>query len=806
MYCDRCGSENREGAEFCSTCGSKLTSVSETGVSGTREADDRFRTDSGSDYIERFKDIVSDRYTILQELGRGGMAIVFLAVDRRLERKVALKLLPKEFSHDTHLAQRFMREAKISAQLSHPSIIQIHDVDKRDEFTYYSMSYIEGLSLAAILKNSGPLDPRTIARIGIHICFALQHAHEKGVIHRDIKPENILINKKKMPIVVDFGIAKARSSSQLSQTGMLIGTPQYMSPEQIRGGKVDERSDIYSMGGLLYEMAVGVPPFKGLDTTALMYHQVHVTPPAPHEINKHIPKPLSEVIMKALAKDPQNRPRSAMELGKMLHDAVLSESPVDSGTTAPSRILRKDETSGNAGPQADTPKIDQTYIMPAAPVSKKRAEPALDSGSGTRFIKKKSEEPVKPESPKEKKTKKGIPVLPLGLIIFGIVAMSMFGVLPFLKRSSKTPEIPPTAVGTLKQGQPENIRVPSATERDAISNRQNLQEQKAQKTETPVTLSPVQPSVKEGIRSQARLKTPEPQKIAQTERELPEHVEVNEPEHTPAVKNRALSDEKITVDEKKPLALRVTPEIPPEKKLSEPEFPPQKQPVSIQWAKIPGGTFEMGDFIGDLPQQLMCQPVHPITVSSFELSRYEITVEQYAAFLHAAGHPEPPEWEAQLLHPERPVIFVSWFDADAFARWASARLPTEAEWEYAARGGLSRQKYPWGSDPPDNRANYGNPWGKDGELWTTYLMKPGMFPPNRFGLTDMAGNVWEWCADLHGPYNEGPAVNPAGVSTGNLRVVRGGAWNSTGNTLCSAVRGPQDPNQKLPHTGFRIAR
>jgi formylglycine-generating enzyme required for sulfatase activity len=202
---------------------------------------------------------------------------------------------------------------------------------------------------------------------------------------------------------------------------------------------------------------------------------------------------------------------------------------------------------------------------------------------------------------------------------------------------------------------------------------------------------------------------------------------------------------------------------------------------------------------------MKCTPVHRVTVSSCEMSRNEVTVEQYQVFLDATGHSEPPEWETQTNHPERPVVFVSWGDANAFADWAEARLPTEAEWEYSARGGLEGELYPWGSDEPDAHANFGHEWEK-GNGWISSLTRPGSFSPNKFGLNDMSGNVWEWCHDWFGPYSEGTIVNPTGPEAGEKRVVRGGAWNSTSTTIRTSVRGPQDPQFKGPHTGFRIVR
>jgi formylglycine-generating enzyme required for sulfatase activity len=213
----------------------------------------------------------------------------------------------------------------------------------------------------------------------------------------------------------------------------------------------------------------------------------------------------------------------------------------------------------------------------------------------------------------------------------------------------------------------------------------------------------------------------------------------------------------------------------------------------------------MGDTAGDLPANTGSRPAHRVTVSSFEMSRDEVTVAQYADFLQATGRAQPPEWETQLAHPEWPVIFVSWNDAAAFARWAGGRLPTEAEWEFAARGSLDSARFPWGDDPAGSRANYRNPF-EGGAGWKKYLTKPGSFPANRFGLNDMAGNVWEWCADWDGPYSSSDAVNPSGASSGSRRVVRGGGWNSGETSLRVAMRGANDPATGAPHVGFRVAR
>lgn len=214
----------------------------------------------------------------------------------------------------------------------------------------------------------------------------------------------------------------------------------------------------------------------------------------------------------------------------------------------------------------------------------------------------------------------------------------------------------------------------------------------------------------------------------------------------------------------------------------------------------------MGDAQGDMPEEMMNRPVHRVTISAFEMSRDEVTVEQYAVFLSDTNHPTPTNWQIQMKSPKRPVVFVSWDDALAFASWVGGRLPTEAEWEYAARGGMTGARYPWGNNPPSNRANFNNKW-EDGDGWTKYLKDAGSYPPNNYGLNDMAGNVYEWCNDWFGPYSERLTTNPTGAGSSNYgRIVRGGGWNSGSRFIRNSVRGPRNPGDRVPHTGFRIVR
>ena len=838
MFCDRCGAENREEAEFCASCGARLPRLSgKTSQSSESAASAEFRdTPSGASYVERFRQAVSDRYEIIRQLGRGGMAIVFLAKDNRLERLVALKLLPQELSFDENFALRFLREAKISANLSHPNIIQIHDVDSKGGFSYYTMSYIEGVSLAQIILQSGALNAKVTARLGIQVCFALQHAHERGVVHRDIKPENILINKKRQPIVVDFGIAKAIHDTRLSQTGMFIGTPHYMSPEQIKGEDLDGRSDIYSLGCLLYEMATGKTPFGNLDHTSLLYHQVHVAPPRPETVRSDVPAALSDIIMQALAKNPASRPQSAADMGRMLHEAFFAAGTGEPGAAqAPPKAAPQVRTTALSPP----PSSGETVVMlprvcahtqgplpssPSAPgPGTLETVPSREAGKegdrtlimATARTPEKETSRARHPAPPAKPAEQGRTWRPYalagaaGIALVSIAALLFTGILPRGKGPSSPVETtavapqekegvsrsPDTGTSRPSPNAPEGP--PPQTERRSFESGTSPQP-------APGPASIPEPAstakVTERAPAPSVASTPSPREGAPSAARVPaETPEKNTPPPIP--------ESGLTSRERERTALRTGPEKRLESPVPAPITPPQKAPerlsAKIVWVGITGGAFTMGDTAGDLPE--ICRPAHRVTVSSFELSRDEVTVRQYAVFLQATGHPEPPEWEKQLENPDRPVVFVSWQDAAAFARWVGARLPTEAEWEYAARSGVEGAKYPWGDDPPSGRANYRHPF-ESGAGWVKYLVKPGMFPPNRFGLNDMAGNVWEWCADWDGGYSDGPSVNPAGSPSGTKRIVRGGGWNSNDLVVRTAMRGGNDPATRGSHIGFRIAR
>jgi eukaryotic-like serine/threonine-protein kinase len=259
--------------------------------------------------------VFSERYELNHLIARGGMAEVYRAHDRLLDRPVALKVLFPELSVDRSFVERFRREAQAAANLSHPNIVPVFDWGE-DSGTYFIvMEFIDGRPLSAILKSAGPLSADRTADIGAHVAAALGYAHKHGVIHRDVKPGNVLITDEGQVKVTDFGIARAINTEEsLTQTGAVMGTATYFSPEQAEGIGVDARSDIYSLGVVLFEMVTGRPPFLGDTPVAVASKHVRDHPPAPRELNAAIPPTFEAIILKAMAKDPAHRYSTAGEL------------------------------------------------------------------------------------------------------------------------------------------------------------------------------------------------------------------------------------------------------------------------------------------------------------------------------------------------------------------------------------------------------------------------------------------------------------------------------------------------------------
>lgn len=268
---------------------------------------------------------VGGRYEILDRVGGGGMAVVYKAKDSLLGRIVALKVLRPQYAIDDDFVHRFRREAQAAASLSHPNIVSIFDVGVEDDIHYIVMEYVDGLTLKKYITSNAPLDVKEAIYITRQIAEALEHAHQNHTIHRDIKPHNILLGNNLQIKVTDFGIARAATSSTITHAGSVIGSVHYFSPEHAKGGVAGEKSDIYSLGVVLYEMLTGELPFSGESPISVALQHLRASFTEPRSINKDIPQSVENIILRSMAKDPLQRYASAKELIKDLDTCLLPE-------------------------------------------------------------------------------------------------------------------------------------------------------------------------------------------------------------------------------------------------------------------------------------------------------------------------------------------------------------------------------------------------------------------------------------------------------------------------------------------------
>jgi predicted Ser/Thr protein kinase len=294
--CIQCHTPLPADSRFCSVCGTDQTG-------GDSQA-----TGPVEGLQARLQRIVAGEYRIERMLGRGGMGMVFLAQDLTLEREVAIKVLPPDFSSDPQVIKRFQQEAKTAAKLDHPNIIPIYRVESADGLNFFVMKFISGTSLEDVLEAQQPLSSDYIQRILSEAARALGHAHSRKVVHRDVKPANIMFDHDGRVMLTDFGISKAlQSAGNLTGTGMIVGTPHYMAPEQAKGQPVDGRADQYSLGIVGYRLLSGQLPFSGDSVHTILYK--HIFEPAPNvaALRPGIPRNLTDAIQRALSKEPSER-------------------------------------------------------------------------------------------------------------------------------------------------------------------------------------------------------------------------------------------------------------------------------------------------------------------------------------------------------------------------------------------------------------------------------------------------------------------------------------------------------------------
>jgi len=376
---------------------------------------------------------ISGRYKILEVIGGGGMANVYLARDMILEREVAMKVLRFDFSNDDEFIKRFRREAQSTTSLAHPNIVSIYDVGEEDGIYYIVMEYVEGQTLKQYIQQFAPVHPRKAVSIMVQIASAIQHAHDNQIVHRDIKPHNILIDHHGNVKVTDFGIAIALSATTITQTNSVLGSVHYLSPEQARGGLANKKSDIYSIGIVLFELLTGRLPFDGESAISIALKHLQSETPSPKRWNPDIPQSIENIILKSTAKDPFHRYDSVEELEKDLETAFdvnrISE---------PRFVIPDDDEATKAIPiitneNMENYKVDDTIIRNTA------SEPVLTQQNNDFEKGKKGK---KEKKPKKKKSKLATFIITTFIIII-MAIIAAFTIVPsfLLPKDVEVPDL-----------------------------------------------------------------------------------------------------------------------------------------------------------------------------------------------------------------------------------------------------------------------------------------------------------------------------------------------------------------------------
>jgi serine/threonine protein kinase/tetratricopeptide (TPR) repeat protein len=311
MECPKCHSDNPEDNGFCSKCGTQLPSSEKSPASPTKTLE------TPTEELTRGTTFAG-RYEIIEELGKGGMGKVYRVEDKKIKQEVALKLINPDVASDEKTIERFSNELKTARMISHRNICRMFDLGEEKGTHYITMEYVSGEDLKSFIRRARQLATGTAIGIAKQVCEGLVEAHRLGVVHRDLKPQNIMIDKEGYARIMDFGIARSLKTKGITGAGVMIGTPEYMSPEQVDGKDPDQRSDIYSLGVILYEMVTGRVPFEAETPFAVGIKQKSETPKDPKELNSHIPDDLNQLILRCLEKDKEQRPQSAGELSSEL--------------------------------------------------------------------------------------------------------------------------------------------------------------------------------------------------------------------------------------------------------------------------------------------------------------------------------------------------------------------------------------------------------------------------------------------------------------------------------------------------------
>jgi len=685
------------------------------------------------------------KYRILEELGRGGFATVYRAEDSTLGREVALKVLHPQLLTEAGWVERFHREARAIARLRHPHIVTIYEIGEAEGRLFITMDLLKLGSVQDRLAAHGRFTWAETLLLLQQVADALDYAHGEGIVHRDLKPANILLDPRTGAVLTDFGFAKlvGESSMSLSLSGGVMGTPAYIAPEIWDGQDPTAQSDIYALGCVVYELLTGERLFEGKTPSVVMRKHLLDGPQFPAGWPEGAPQGVEDVLRKALAREPGERYASAGELLAALRD--LEEEALI-------RQAREAIAWGVAH--------DLALLQAEAESQRAAQEAALRQAAADAVRRQQWEaEQAAVAAARERERYQAEQVAPMQPAVYAPVPQ------PAPQSTSKRRAFPRWAWAPLGI-----VGLASL-----VGLIWGLSQGGGGATPTPERIVETVIVTQEVVVERVITATPSPE---------PETVQTAEATMTSGA--HALVDTWTR---------------------------PADGMVMVY---VPAGEFQMGSTEGDSDEE----PVHTVALDGFWIDRTEVTNAQYAAFLSATGNQNEggAAWldlsDADCLieqtgstfrsksgYAQHPAIEVTWYGAAAYCAWAGGRLPTEAEWEYAARG-PEALTYPWGNAAPTcNVANY---WGKDGGCIgkTTPV---GNYPSGAswVGALDLAGNVWEWVADWYGSYPSGRQVNPTGPASGDFRVLRGGSWFYGEFNSRGATRSGDTPTDAYYYYGFR---